>query len=125
MAKLLTRVEKRNHIQTLDLADKYKRFVYEDNLISKRFLKSKKALITTPIWPTFFSNNIVQDFQENSDDEVDERTSEEYLRDLDTKFHERALFVGYLEDQDHLHFNLCGSSETEDKTLTRASVQLG
>ncbi|GKA76442.1 hypothetical protein Tco_0782903 [Tanacetum coccineum] len=31
------------------------------------------------------------DFQENSDDEVDERTSEEYLRDLDIEFHERAL----------------------------------
>ncbi|GJX70763.1 hypothetical protein Tco_0307934 [Tanacetum coccineum] len=33
------------------------------------------------------------DFQENSDDEVDERTSEEYLRDLDIEFHERALLA--------------------------------
>ncbi|GJR69672.1 hypothetical protein Tco_0015737 [Tanacetum coccineum] len=46
-----------NHIQTLNLADIYGRF----------------------------------DFQENFDDEVDERTSEEYLRDLDIEFHERAL----------------------------------
>ncbi|GJU70994.1 hypothetical protein Tco_1262399 [Tanacetum coccineum] len=33
----------------------------------------------------------VVDFQENSDDEVDERTSEEYLKDLDIEYHERAL----------------------------------
>ncbi|GJZ40978.1 retrovirus-related pol polyprotein from transposon TNT 1-94 [Tanacetum coccineum] len=46
-----------NHTQTIDLADIYERF----------------------------------DFQENFDDEVDERTSEEYLRDLDIKYHERAL----------------------------------
>ncbi|GKC18349.1 hypothetical protein Tco_1020499, partial [Tanacetum coccineum] len=29
----------------------------------------------------------------NPDDEVDERTSEEYLRDLDIEFHERALLA--------------------------------
>nr|GEV71155.1 hypothetical protein [Tanacetum cinerariifolium] len=34
-------------------------------------------------------------------------------------------FFGFLEDRDHLHFSLCGGIETEDKTLTRASVQLG
>ncbi|GKB19762.1 retrovirus-related pol polyprotein from transposon TNT 1-94 [Tanacetum coccineum] len=34
-----------------------------------------------------------RDFQENSDDEVDERTSEEYLRDLEIEYHERALLV--------------------------------
>ncbi|GJY15182.1 retrovirus-related pol polyprotein from transposon TNT 1-94 [Tanacetum coccineum] len=33
------------------------------------------------------------DFKENSDDEADERTSEEYLRDLDIEFHERALLA--------------------------------
>ncbi|GJW47894.1 hypothetical protein Tco_0079540 [Tanacetum coccineum] len=33
------------------------------------------------------------DFQENSDDEVDERSSEEYLRDLDIEFQERALLA--------------------------------
>ncbi|GKB20934.1 hypothetical protein Tco_0854857 [Tanacetum coccineum] len=32
-----------------------------------------------------------KDFQENSDDDVDERSSEEYLRDLDIEFHEKAL----------------------------------
>ncbi|GJW33930.1 hypothetical protein Tco_0053962 [Tanacetum coccineum] len=34
-----------------------------------------------------------KDFQENSDDEVDEKTSEEYLRDLDIEYHERALLA--------------------------------
>ncbi|GJW49278.1 retrovirus-related pol polyprotein from transposon TNT 1-94 [Tanacetum coccineum] len=55
------------------------RFFYEDNLILKRYPDYKKALIiapsTTLISTAFFSNNIVQDFQENFDDEVDERTS--------------------------------------------------
>ncbi|GJV44132.1 hypothetical protein Tco_1428668 [Tanacetum coccineum] len=34
------------------------------------------------------------DFQENYDDEADERTSEEYLRDLDLEFHERDINQG-------------------------------
>ncbi|GJV06636.1 retrovirus-related pol polyprotein from transposon TNT 1-94 [Tanacetum coccineum] len=33
------------------------------------------------------------DFQENSNDEAHKRTSEEYLRDLDIEFHERALLA--------------------------------
>nr|GEU29534.1 uncharacterized mitochondrial protein AtMg00810-like [Tanacetum cinerariifolium] len=86
-----------NHTQTLDLADIYRRFVYEDNLIQRGYSNTKKALITTPsrsaISTTFFSNNVIQDFQENSDDEVDERSSEEYLRDLEIEYHERALLA--------------------------------
>ncbi|GJW38002.1 hypothetical protein Tco_0060922 [Tanacetum coccineum] len=39
------------------------------------------------------SKHEINDFQENSDDEADERTSEEYLRDLDIEFHERALMA--------------------------------
>ncbi|GJT12318.1 retrovirus-related pol polyprotein from transposon TNT 1-94 [Tanacetum coccineum] len=73
--------------QTLDPASIDGRFVYKDNLIARRFPETKKALITTPsdlpISTAFFSNNIVQEFRENSDDEADERSSEEYLRDLD------------------------------------------
>ncbi|GJX35671.1 retrovirus-related pol polyprotein from transposon TNT 1-94 [Tanacetum coccineum] len=84
-----------NHTQTIDLAYIYGRFVYEDNIIQRRYSDTKKALITTPsstpISTAFFSNNVIQDFQENSDDEIDERTSEEYLRDLDIEYHERAL----------------------------------
>ncbi|GJU92296.1 hypothetical protein Tco_1304719 [Tanacetum coccineum] len=48
-----------NHTQTLDLADIYGRF----------------------------------DFQENSNDEVDERSSDEYLRDLDIEYHKRAFLA--------------------------------
>nr|GEV79535.1 putative reverse transcriptase domain-containing protein [Tanacetum cinerariifolium] len=86
-----------NHTQTLDLADIYRRFVYEDNLIQRRYSETKKALITTPlssaISTAFFSNNGIQDFQGNSDDEVDERSNEEYLRDVDVEYQERALFT--------------------------------
>ncbi|GJZ38270.1 hypothetical protein Tco_0584461 [Tanacetum coccineum] len=86
-----------NHTQTRDLEDIYGRFVYKHNLIQRRYSDTKKALITTPsstaISTAFFYNNVVQDFQENSDDEVDERSSEEYLRDLDIEFHERALLA--------------------------------
>ncbi|GKD60654.1 hypothetical protein Tco_1298163 [Tanacetum coccineum] len=70
-----------NYTQTLDLADIYRRFVYENNLIQRRYSDTKKALITTPSTTTisiaFFSTNVIQDFQENSDDEVDESSSEE------------------------------------------------
>ncbi|GJW88185.1 retrovirus-related pol polyprotein from transposon TNT 1-94 [Tanacetum coccineum] len=86
-----------NHTQTLYLANIYGRFVCEDNLIQRKYSDTKKALIITPlrtlISTTFFSNNVIQDFQENFDDEVDERTSEEYLRDLDIEYHERALLA--------------------------------
>ncbi|GJS11529.1 retrovirus-related pol polyprotein from transposon TNT 1-94 [Tanacetum coccineum] len=37
---------------------------------------------------------VYEDFQESSDDEVDERTTKEYLRDLDIEFHKRALLAG-------------------------------
>ncbi|GKE56634.1 hypothetical protein Tco_1495819 [Tanacetum coccineum] len=55
-----------DHTQTLDLADIYRRFVYEDNLILRIYPESKKALITAPsttlISTAFFSNNVIQDF---------------------------------------------------------------
>ncbi|GKA16053.1 hypothetical protein Tco_0695800 [Tanacetum coccineum] len=35
----------------------------------------------------------MKDFQENSDDEADERSCDEYLRDLELDFHERALLA--------------------------------
>nr|GEY33244.1 hypothetical protein [Tanacetum cinerariifolium] len=86
-----------NHTQTLNLTDIYGRFVYENNLIKRRYSDTKKALITTPlsfsISTSFFSNNVIQDFQKNSDDEVDERSSEEYLRDLGVENQERALLA--------------------------------
>nr|GEU36768.1 copia protein [Tanacetum cinerariifolium] len=86
-----------NHTLTLDLANIYRRFVYEDNLIQRRYSDTKKALITTSlssvISTTFFSNNVIQDFQEDSDDEVEERSTKEYLRDLDVEYQERALLA--------------------------------
>ncbi|GKC02491.1 hypothetical protein Tco_0994101 [Tanacetum coccineum] len=39
-------------------------------------------------------DDIIYSVISNSDDEVDVRTSEEYLRDLDIEFHERALLAG-------------------------------
>ncbi|GJT68743.1 retrovirus-related pol polyprotein from transposon TNT 1-94 [Tanacetum coccineum] len=97
MSRPMMGLRNANHTQTLDLADIYGRFVYEDNLIQRRYSDTKKALITTPsstaISTAFFSNNVIHNFQENSDDEVDERFSEGYLRDLDIEFHERAVLA--------------------------------
>ncbi|GJR38579.1 hypothetical protein Tco_1214263 [Tanacetum coccineum] len=44
---------------------------------------------------------------------------------LDSLKKVQLQFFRYLEYQDHLHFILCGGTETEDKTLARASVQHG
>ena len=55
--------------------------------------ETEKTVTSSPISTAFYSNGIVQDFQEESDDEVDGRTSEEYLHDLETEFHERALLA--------------------------------
>ncbi|GKA40743.1 retrovirus-related pol polyprotein from transposon TNT 1-94 [Tanacetum coccineum] len=63
-----------NYTRYKTMLNIYGRFVYEDNLIQRRYSDTKKALITTPsstpISIAFFSNNIIHDFQENSDDEV-------------------------------------------------------
>nr|GEU94469.1 retrovirus-related Pol polyprotein from transposon TNT 1-94 [Tanacetum cinerariifolium] len=87
----------RSILLTLDLADIYERFVYEDNLISRLYPDTKKALTTAPstsqISTAFFSDNIVQDSQENSDDDADERSNEEYLKDLKLEFHGKALLA--------------------------------
>nr|GEV32767.1 hypothetical protein [Tanacetum cinerariifolium] len=75
----------------------YRRFLYEDNLIQRMYSDTKKALITTPlsfaISTTFFSNNVIWNFQEHYDDEVDERSSEEYLGDLNVEYQERSLLA--------------------------------
>ncbi|GJV38160.1 hypothetical protein Tco_1410637 [Tanacetum coccineum] len=39
------RLRNANHTQTLDLVDIYRRVVYEDNLIQRRYSDSKKALL--------------------------------------------------------------------------------
>ncbi|GKG42667.1 hypothetical protein Tco_0476965, partial [Tanacetum coccineum] len=52
-----------NHTQTLALTDINRRFVYEDNLIQRRYSDTKKDLIitplSTPISTAFFSNNVI------------------------------------------------------------------
>ncbi|GJS65872.1 retrovirus-related pol polyprotein from transposon TNT 1-94 [Tanacetum coccineum] len=110
-----------NHTQTFDLADIYGRFVYEDNIIQRRYSDTKKALITTPsttpISTDFFSNHVVQDFQENSDDEVDKRTSEEYLRDLDIEFHGRALLPSQQTQDSQLEPKIQKDYKTEYKKM--------
>ncbi|GJW22139.1 retrovirus-related pol polyprotein from transposon TNT 1-94 [Tanacetum coccineum] len=84
MASFSQGLRNANHTQTLDLADIYGRFVYEYNLISRRYSDTKKALITTsldsPISTAFFSNNIVLDFQENSNERTKVSNDEEETR---------------------------------------------
>ncbi|GJU82989.1 hypothetical protein Tco_1285354 [Tanacetum coccineum] len=62
--------------------DIYGRFVYEDNLIQRRYSDAKKALITTPsstaISTAFFSNNVIHNFQENSNDEAEPKIHKDY-----------------------------------------------
>ncbi|GKA62203.1 hypothetical protein Tco_0761722 [Tanacetum coccineum] len=53
-------------------------------------------------------------------DELNDLANKKRKKVDDLKDHSR-----YLEDQDHLHFYLCGGIETEDKSLATASVQLG
>ncbi|GKA11316.1 hypothetical protein Tco_0690749 [Tanacetum coccineum] len=53
-----------------------------------------------------------KDFQENFDDEVDERSSKEYLRDLDIEFHERALSANSKYEEE----------VSDDKEVTQVKV---
>ena len=108
-----------NHIQTLELPEIYGKFVYEDNLISRRYpdskaLESKKALTSTPISIAFYTNGVVQDFQEDSEDEIDERTSDEYLKDLNLEFQERALLASSKRfiKRNHSNFSKGKANET-------------
>ncbi|PWA80314.1 hypothetical protein CTI12_AA197830 [Artemisia annua] len=88
-----------NNLQNLELPEIFGKYLYEDNLISRRYPETKRAqemkktLTASPISTAFYSNGIVQDYQENSDDEPDERDSEEYLNDLQNEFQQRALLA--------------------------------
>ncbi|GKD53195.1 retrovirus-related pol polyprotein from transposon TNT 1-94 [Tanacetum coccineum] len=73
---------------------RYKTLLNDGVNLSKHEINALITTLSSTIISTaFFSNNVIQDFQENSDDEVDERSSEEYLRDLDIAFHDRALLA--------------------------------
>nr|GEV67452.1 retrovirus-related Pol polyprotein from transposon TNT 1-94 [Tanacetum cinerariifolium] len=102
-------------------------FVYEDNLIQRRYSDTKKALITTPsssvISTDFFSNIVIQDFQENSNDEVDERSSKEYLRDLDVEYQERDLLANskrFIKRRNN--FSSPKEEVSEDEEVTQVKV---
>nr|GEW77186.1 retrovirus-related Pol polyprotein from transposon TNT 1-94 [Tanacetum cinerariifolium]GEZ80628.1 retrovirus-related Pol polyprotein from transposon TNT 1-94 [Tanacetum cinerariifolium] len=58
-----------NHTQTLDLADIYDRFIYEDNLIQRRYYENKKPLIMTPSTIRLVAETFDWDEEEVSDDE--------------------------------------------------------
>ncbi|GJW98054.1 retrovirus-related pol polyprotein from transposon TNT 1-94 [Tanacetum coccineum] len=68
------------------------------NILSSK-LESRKSEIVEKSYDLLLSGNgtllfkMFRGFPRNSDDEVDERSSEEYLRDLDIEFHERALLA--------------------------------
>ncbi|GJQ96142.1 retrovirus-related pol polyprotein from transposon TNT 1-94 [Tanacetum coccineum] len=68
----------KHEINTLDLADIYGRFFYEDNLIQRRYSDTKKALVTTPsstpISTAFFSNNS----SSNSNNQADTKFQKDY-----------------------------------------------
>ncbi|GJT36615.1 hypothetical protein Tco_0927034 [Tanacetum coccineum] len=55
--------------------------------------KEKSLTTATPLSTAFISTSIVQDFQDSPDDEEDTRSCQEYMIDLEMKFHERALLA--------------------------------
>nr|GEW26688.1 retrovirus-related Pol polyprotein from transposon TNT 1-94 [Tanacetum cinerariifolium] len=118
-----------NHTQTLDLVDIYERFVAKDNLIQRRYSDTKKALITTPsitaISTAFFSNNVIQDFQGNSDDKVDERSSEDYLKNLDIEFHERLDEEEVSNDEDVTQVNVLMALADDELTVGKNHARNG
>ncbi|GKE02902.1 hypothetical protein Tco_1390885 [Tanacetum coccineum] len=81
---MATGLRNANHTQTLDLADIYGRFVYEDNLIQRRYFDTKKALITTPsntaISTAFFSNNSSQSSSSQADPRIQKDYKAEYKK---------------------------------------------
>ncbi|GJY71511.1 hypothetical protein Tco_0475214 [Tanacetum coccineum] len=72
---------------TKTLSQTYTRYKTLHNELANDGVNLSKYEINVDI----YGSNVIQDFQENSDDEVDERSSEEYLKDLDIEFHERSL----------------------------------
>ncbi|GJX14382.1 putative reverse transcriptase domain-containing protein [Tanacetum coccineum] len=58
--------------------------------LEREFKKQKRSRIAIVKFPPLLG---CDNFQENSDDEVDDRSSEEYLRDLDIEYQERALLA--------------------------------
>ncbi|GJU80272.1 hypothetical protein Tco_1282637 [Tanacetum coccineum] len=66
-----------NHVKESELASLFGKLKYEENLIDNIYeTEKKKSFFTvTPLSTTFFSNSIVQDFQDSPDDEDDTSSS--------------------------------------------------
>nr|GEV35279.1 retrovirus-related Pol polyprotein from transposon TNT 1-94 [Tanacetum cinerariifolium] len=56
--------------------------------------EKKKSLVSaTPLLTAFFSNSVVHDFQDSTDDEEDTKSIQEYLNNLDEEYLARALLA--------------------------------
>nr|GEW72234.1 retrovirus-related Pol polyprotein from transposon TNT 1-94 [Tanacetum cinerariifolium] len=68
---------------------------YEENLIDSIYEteKNKSLVSATPLSTVFFSTSIVQNFQDSPDDEVDTRSSHEYLNNLEEEYQARSLLA--------------------------------
>nr|GEX26668.1 retrovirus-related Pol polyprotein from transposon TNT 1-94 [Tanacetum cinerariifolium] len=62
--------------------------IYETN-------KEKTLVSATPLLTAFFSNSIIQDFQDSPDDEEDTRSSQEYMNDHEEEFQERDFLAKF------------------------------
>ncbi|GJY64767.1 hypothetical protein Tco_0466227 [Tanacetum coccineum] len=84
-----------NHVKDFELASLCDKLQYEENLYDSIYeTKKKKSLTTaTPLSTIFISTSIVQYIQDSPDDEEDTISSQEYMNELEMKFHERALLA--------------------------------
>ncbi|GJT55994.1 hypothetical protein Tco_0991048 [Tanacetum coccineum] len=83
---------KKNRI--IDLKLEYQTFREKSTKsLSQTYTRCKTLLNELANDGVNLSKHEINYFQENSDDEVDERSSEEYLRDLDIEYQERALLA--------------------------------
>ncbi|GJR16237.1 retrovirus-related pol polyprotein from transposon TNT 1-94 [Tanacetum coccineum] len=82
-----------NHVKDSELASLFGKLKYEENLIDSIYEteKNKSLVSATPLLTSFISTSIIQDFQDSLDDEMDTRSSHEYLNDLEEEYQARAL----------------------------------
>ncbi|GKF57274.1 hypothetical protein Tco_0170811, partial [Tanacetum coccineum] len=78
-----------NHVKDFEFASLFGKLKYEENLIDSIYdTENKSSLSTaTPLSTAFFSNSVVQDFQDSLGDDEDTRCSQEYMNDLELEFH--------------------------------------
>ncbi|GJR42512.1 hypothetical protein Tco_1310615 [Tanacetum coccineum] len=83
-----------NHVKESELASLFGKLKYEENLIYSIYETEKKKSLATasPLSTAFFSTSIVQDFEDSPDDEED-TSSQEYLNDLEEEYQERSLLA--------------------------------